>query len=336
MPAASLLALLLAAPPAVGDISIDPAALAAAGRQLDQAVESGRIVGGSHLVGIDGETVHFAAAGVRDAATGEPFTRETVVRIYSMTKPVVSVAAMTLHEAGKFELDDPVSKYIPAFADATVWEDGKEVPPKRPLTVRDLFRHTSGLAYGGNGVAEVGRRYRAAGLFFGGPSNLYPPEMTLAKAADRLAGVPLLHHPGERFTYGFSTDLLGRLIEVWSGEPLDDYLKTAVFDPLGMTHTDFMVADADRDRLASVHGPGGAVVDAGATSGFREGFPFLSGGGGLVSTIDDYARFCEMLAGGGELDGEPRVEAGDAGIDVHGPTRRRRRGLPVRPRFRPV
>ena len=308
MPAAPLLALLLAAPPA-GPVSIDPAALADARRRLSAAVESDRVVGGSHLVGLNGETPHFAAAGVRDAKTGEPFTRDTVVRVYSMTKPVVSVAAMTLHEAGQFELDDPVSEFIPAFADATVWENGGEVPPKRPVTVRDLFRHTSGLAYGGNGNPAVGGRYRRAGLFFGGPSNLYPPEMTLEQAADRLAEVPLLHHPGERFTYGFSTDLLGRLIEVWSGEPLDEYLKTAVFEPLEMTHTGFMVAEADRDRFASVHGPGGAVVDAAATSRFREGFPFLSGGGGLVSTIDDYARFCEMLAGGGERDGRHVLNA---------------------------
>jgi CubicO group peptidase (beta-lactamase class C family) len=274
----------------------------------ETAVQDGRIAGGAHLVVRDGRTLYSEAAGFGDIQEQTPFTADSILRIYSMSKPITSVAAMRLFEQGKFGLDDPVARFIPAFTNATVLEtvDGKprQVPPKRPITVRDVLRHTTGYSYGDE--ASVREFYEREGLRYWGPHQLFPPKMTIARAAEALARVPALHHPGEKFTYGFSTDLLGRLIEIWSGEPLDRYLQRAVFEPLEMTDTGFAVPREKRARFTSCHTLAEgklAVVDPAASSPFNDGFEFLSGGGGLVSTVRDYANFCQMLVDGGQFKG---------------------------------
>lgn len=289
--------------------NISPAALAQAKAELHQAVEAGQIAGGAHLVFHRGQTACFEIAGVSDIEDKTPFRADTILRIYSMTKPIVSVAAMGLYERGKFQLDDLVAKYIPAFQQATVLApDGgspKLVPPKRAMTIRDVFRHTTGYSYG-DGNPKVREYYEREGLLYRPPHGMLPPDMTIEKAAEALARIPALQHPGERFTYGFSTDLLGRLIEVWSGQPLDEYLRQAVFVPLQMADTGFSVPPGKRHRFATCHTwQDGklAIADKAAGSPFNDGFAFLSGGGGLVSTMQDYANFCQMLVEGGQFKG---------------------------------
>ena len=175
---------------------------------------------------------------------------------FSMTKPITSVAAMTLFEQGKFQLDDPVAKYIPAFEKTTVLaSDGdsqKVVPAKRQITIRDVFRHTTGFSYG-NGHPNVKEYYARERMLYRPPQGMLPPKMTIKEAAEALARIPALHHPGERFTYGFNTDLLGRLIEVWSGKSLDKYMRQTIFEPLEMADTGFSVPPEWRDRFASCH-----------------------------------------------------------------------------------
>ncbi len=274
--------------------------------QLHAAVEAGELAGGAHLVGRGGKTVYLEVAGVCDIEDQRPFAADIIVRIYSMTKPITSVAAMTLYEQGKFELDDPVSRFIPAFAETTVLEgegdSQKIVPAKRPITVRDVFRHTTGFSYGdGPGIDQY---YERKGLHYRPPAGMLPPNLTIEQAAEALARIPALHHPGEKFTYGFNTDLLGRLIEIWSGEPFDRYLRHAVLEPLEMVDTGFSVPPDKRTRFASCHTLQDgklAILDKATSSPFNEGFVFVSGGGGLVSTISDYANFCQMLVDDGKF-----------------------------------
>jgi len=286
---------------------ISPETRAASKKLVRDAIAKGSVAGAAHLVIQHGKVVHLDSAGVADIETKQPFTEDTIVRIYSMTKPITSVAAMALFEAGKFELDDPVSKYIPAFKKAKVFTGGKGNTrlgnPKRPLTVRDVFRHTTGYSYGGGKSLDAHKR---EGMRYHGTGAMWPPSMSIEKAAEALSRIPLLHQPGERFTYGYSTDLLGRLIEVWSGQSLAEYMQESVLKPLEMRDTGFSVPEGNRDRFASCHttrdGKLG-IVDKNTTSRFNEGFEFLSGGGGLVSTIRDYGNFCQMLADRGTFKG---------------------------------
>jgi CubicO group peptidase (beta-lactamase class C family) len=281
---------------------------------LHGAIDSPEIAGTSLLIVRDGEEVLFDAGGVADVDNSKPFGRETIVRIYSMTKPITSVAAMILFEQGKFGLDDPVSRFIPAFASTTVLEkDGEAtrvVPAKRQITVRDVFRHTTGFSYGDGDPSPL-KYYEREGMRYRPPAAMLPPEMSIEKGAAALARIPALHHPGERFTYGFSTDLLGRLIEVWSGKSLDQYLKETLFDPLEMVDTAFSIPESKRARFASCHilKEGElVVVDGAEASEFNGGFEFLSGGGGLLSTIDDYGKFCQMLVDWGSVGGKSLIK----------------------------
>jgi len=287
--------------------SIAPEAFAESRRLVRQAIAEGKVAGAAHLVIHRGKVAHLDTAGLADIESRKPFTADTIVRIYSMTKPITSVAAMTLFEAGKFKLDDPVSQFIPAFKNVKVFAPDKGatnlVKPKRPITVRDVLRHTTGYSYGGGKARQAHER---EGMRYHGPGGMWPPAMNIEQAAEALARIPLLHHPGERFTYGFSTDLLGRLIEVWSGKPLDRFLQQAVFDPLEMKDTGFSVPKSKRSRLASCHTTRDgklAVLDKSTSSRFNEGFEFVSGGGGLLSTLRDYGNFCQMLVNGGVFKG---------------------------------
>ena len=283
-----------------------------AAAQLQQEVTSKKIAGGMHLVLHAGKVVHFGLAGVADIEEGGRLEKDALMRIFSMSKPITSVAAMQLWEQGKFRLDDPVARFIPSFADIKVriTRNGKTelVSPLRPISVRDLLRHTSGFSYGRDYGDQVLQDHRRQGVLYGGMKNMFPPEMTIAQAADALARVPLLHHPGEQFTYGFNTDVLGRLIEVWSGERLNHYMQKAIFDPLEMRDTGFFVPGEKAARFASCHAvEEGKIVVVDRVSPhnpYIRGMKFLSGGGGLVSTMEDYARFCLMMMAGGELRGQ--------------------------------
>lgn len=299
------------------EVGLDPERLARIPAFLEERyLGPGRLPGFTLLVDRGGRTAMFSCQGHADVASGAPLRPDTIVRIYSMSKPVTSVAIMALYEEGRFQLDDPVSAFLPGWGDLRVWSDGdpnryRTTFPDREVQVRDLLTHTSGLTYGFMGRHPVDALYRAHGIG--------SPELTLAEQCDRLAGLPLLFSPGARWSYSVATDVLGRLVEVISGQPFDEFLQERIFDPLGMADTGFWVPEERAERLATNYAvpdlspfglPDGAsggdmvAIDVGATSTYRQRPVFLSGGGGLVSTAADYLRFCRMLLQGGRLDGQ--------------------------------
>ncbi len=268
-------------------------------------VEPGKIPGSIALVARRGQVCYLDIQGHRDLERGLPMTEDTILRIYSMTKPVTSLAMMTLHEQGLFSLDDPVHRFIPAWKDLRVWKAGsyplfETVPAERPMTIRDLFMHTSGLTYDFLRASNIDYAYRK--LQVGNPK----PGYTLQHMIDELAQLPLVFSPGACWNYSLSTDVLGYLIEVLSGQSLPDYLRTAIFEPLGMTDTHFEIPSDKVERFASCYtrnlNKGKDLTDDARDSEFAAR-SFHSGGGGLVSTVGDYYRFCEMLLGGGTRDG---------------------------------
>jgi CubicO group peptidase (beta-lactamase class C family) len=274
-------------------------------RLLDGYVESGLLPGWQVVISRDGEIAHAATSGSRDVEHGLPVEDDTIWRIYSMTKPVVSVAAMALYEEGAFELKDEVARWLPAFGESRVWREGTELKPQtngltEPMRMWHLLTHTSGLTYGFHHAHPVDALHRAAGFEWTFPSGL-----DLAACCDAWAGLPLLFQPGSEWNYGVSTDVLGRVLEVIEGKPLDQVLRERVLDPLGMHETGF--AATDTDRLAALYTPDprtGRATRNDALGAVGTHVPAcLSGGAGLVSTAGDYLRFCEMLLGGGERDG---------------------------------
>ncbi|MBA63305.1 MAG: hypothetical protein CMJ76_13185 [Planctomycetaceae bacterium] len=277
--------------------------------EISRATKAGEIEGGMILVHVDGRQVLLDVQGYHDLEDKLKFKADSLLRIYSMTKPITSVVAMTLWEQGKFKLDDPVASYIPSFKHVKVGVVVKDkmtrTAPKRPLTVRDLLAHTSGYSYSPAAGTPFGREYRSRGVFYT-HSGMYPPKMSIREAADQLAQIPLQHQPGERWTYGLNVDILGALIEIWSGESLEKYMKRSVFKPLKMKDTFFDIPKNKLDRFVSCHtweGDRQVIIDKWSESSYRDGFEFHSGGGGLVSTIGDYSQFSQMLAGWGQLDG---------------------------------
>ncbi|MBV9562105.1 MAG: beta-lactamase family protein [Bradyrhizobium sp.] len=274
-------------------------------RYLQGEVDANRIPGAVMLIQRNGRTAYFKSFGVRDPATKEPMTPDTIFRIYSMSKPITTVAAMMLVEEGRLRLDDPLSKYIPAFAGVMVGvetkgEDGAQhldlVPAKRPITIQDLMRHTSGLTYGFFGEGLVKKAYVDAGLGAGDVDN--------AEFVDRLAKLPLAYQPGTTWDYSQSVDVLGRVIEVISGKSLYQFEKERLLDPLGMKDTGFYVTDPAKQSLVAEPFPNDRKIGAGAAIGDpRVARKMESGGGGMVSTIGDYARFAQMILSGGTLDG---------------------------------
>ncbi len=262
-------------------------------------IDIGRVPGTVALVARRGKVAHFEALGARDPASAAGMHKDSLFRIYSMTKPVVSVAAMMLWEEGRFLLGDPLPKYLPEFADRKVAvERGGRielVPAARDITLQDLLRHTSGLTYEFRGDAPVQKMYMEA--------KTYRRNQTNAEQAATLAALPLMYQPGTRWEYSRSTDVLGRIIEVLTGDSLGEVLAERILKPLGMTDTDFFVPPAKHQRLAE---PFARDPDTGAEVQLlevRDRPSFESGGGGLVSTAMDYARFLQMLLNGGTLDG---------------------------------
>jgi CubicO group peptidase (beta-lactamase class C family) len=285
---------------------LDPDRLARIDRHFRAYVDDGRLPGWLVLVSRHGRIAYTSHCGWRDLEARLPVEPDTLFRIYSMTKPVTSVAAMMLYEEGAFELSDPVSRFIPSFAGMRVYVKGPAAKPVTvaaiaPVTIQHLLTHTSGLTYGFHRVHVVDELYRGAGFEWGSP-----PGMDLAGCCDAWASLPLAFQPGAEWNYSVSTDVLGRVIEVVSGQPLDTFFAERIFGPLGMIDTRFFVDGDDAQRLAAlyVRGPDGRATrhDAFGKAALRPP-AFLSGGGGLVSSAADYLRFARMLAGQGQLDG---------------------------------
>ena len=287
-------------------VGLNSAQLARIGEHLRKRyLEPGKIPGYQVLVSRDDQVCYHEAAGLRDIERGTSLAPDSVFRIYSMTKPITSIALMTLYERGLFSLEDPVHRFIPQWRDLRVWKAGAwplfdTVPCERPMTVRDLLMHTSGLTYDFLRASNIDRAYRKQGV--ARPM----PGYTLADMVDQLAALPLEFSPGERWNYSVATDVLGYLVEVISGKPFDEYLQSVIFDPLGMVDTGFNIRDDQVSRFASCYQRNLAkeleLNDDGQASDYRDR-SFFSGGGGLVSTMADYYRFCRMLGNGGTLEG---------------------------------
>ena len=291
--------------PAESAGSFSRAGLERVGDYIRNEIATGKIPGAILLIQQHGNPVYFENFGVRDVATRLPMSADTIFRLYSMSKPITSVAAMMLVEDGKLKLDDPVSNYIPAFAEAKVGvekrdDDGRltlvDEPLERPITIKDLLRHTSGLTYGWYGGDLLRARHADAALYSHDPTN--------AEFAERIAKLPLAEQPGMRWDYGHSTDVLGRVIEVASGKTLFQFEKERLLDPLGMTETVFRVIDAaKRPRIAEPMPQDRAISPVTNVRDPMAPRKAESGGGGMMGTIDDYARFAQMLLNGGTLEG---------------------------------
>lgn len=274
-------------------------------------VDAGRIAGGQVVVARHGHVGYFRSFGLRDLERARPVEDDTIWRVYSMTKPITGVALLSLYERGLFQLNDPVARYIPQWRDLKVrerGEDGSErvVDPQRPMTVRDLMMHMSGLGYADGPTL----RERISGENPAARERFTPgrgPGATLQTMVEHYAQFSLEFHPGTHWYYSISTDVCARLVEIISGQRFDDYLRETIFGPLGLDDTGFMVPDEKVDRFAACYrrdsGKKLTLVDDPQSSGYRQEPSFLSGGGGLVSTTPDYLRFCQMLLGGGEVDG---------------------------------
>ncbi len=280
-------------------------------------VDHGVFAGINTLIARRGRVVHAGEFGWRDKEAGSPMTADTIFRLYSQTKPIICTALMTLLEEGRFRLIEPLAKYIPAFGAVKVLEaDGRLVAPIRPILIRDLMTHMSGLSYHFVEETGVGKMYTEA--------KLLGAHHSLEAAIDDLARFPLAFQPGSKWRYSVGIDVVGRLIEVISGRPLGAFLRERLFEPLGMADTAFGVPPEKRNRLAAMYGRPD-IFDAGVTTGSEyvawlggvndridvsKTYPvdspdvFMRGGHGLFSTIGDYFRFAQMLANGGELDGE--------------------------------
>jgi CubicO group peptidase (beta-lactamase class C family) len=286
---------------------------------VQQSIDDKRIAGMVTLVIRHGQVAWFEAQGSADREANKPMRTDSMFRICSMTKPITSTAVMMLYEEGKFLLEDPISKYLPEFKNPKILVKpatgpSYTVPAKREITIQDLLRHTSGLTYPWN--ADLGQAYNDAGVGDG----LAQYDGTIADSVKRLAGLPILFNPGDRFEYSLSVDVLGRLVEVVSGMPLDQFFKTRILDPLGMKDTCFYLPEDKVPRLAAAYVyydgkglsrfPEGTIAEA--TSIFSADYPYkgprklFSGGAGLSSTAMDYARFCLMMLDGGKL-GDVRI-----------------------------
>ena len=284
---------------------------------MEKHVAEQKIAGGVILLARHGKTAHLGAYGMMDVEAEKPMKPDTIFRIASMTKQITSVAVMMLYEEGHFRLREPVSNFIPAFKEMRVLpsEDAEDsaapVPATRQITIWNLLTHTSGLTYHWN--AQLGPQYNDAGITHG----LLQDESTLAEKMQVLATIPLLHQPGARVEYGLSIDVLGYLVEVASGMPLDQFFSERIFKPLGMTDTHFFLPEAKRERIATVYerigsGPIMRKSQEPTVNGtliYSTDYPYngprtyFSGGAGLVSTAPDYARFAQMMLNGGEFDG---------------------------------
>ena len=265
---------------------------------MQRWVDDGKIPGALTMIAREGKLVHLEKVGLQDIATATPIEFDTIFRIYSMTKPITSVAVMMLYEEGHYQLNSPVSDFIPAFKDMKVYANHGDaiVDAEREMTIKHLLTHTSGLIYGGDWVHPINDRYREATFFDG----------DLEHMVNELGKIPLLHQPGDAWNYGMSTDVLGYLVEVVSGMPFAEFLTKRILEPLGMVDTDFSVPKEKADRYATLYEPtedgGIQVLENPPVSTGPLSF-FHAGGAGLQSTAADYLRFCQMMLNEGELNG---------------------------------
>jgi CubicO group peptidase (beta-lactamase class C family) len=283
------------------EVGLDPRQLARVDAHLARYVDAGKLPGWQLVITRRGEVAHASVYGQRDVEAGAPVTPDTLWRVYSMTKPVTSVAAMMLWEQGRFELTDEISRWLPEFANPRVYDKGSTlkpytVPAVEPIRMWHLLTHTSGLTYGFLQTSVVDALYRAAGYDL-----LPPPGVDLAEACQAWANLPLLFQPGTRWGYSVATDVLGRLVEIISGQRLDEFFAERIFGPLGMTDTRWWVGGADTERLAALYVPNPAPAVGGVlrydTLGdeARREPTLLAGGAGLICTAADYHRFTQML-----------------------------------------
>jgi len=284
------------------------------GTAVQRSINDKRIAGAVTLVARRGRVVWFKPQGMADREAGKAMSPDTMFRICSMTKPITSAAVMMLYEEGRFLLDDPLSKYLPEFKNPKVLAkpasgEPYSIPASKEITIRDLLRHTSGLTYHWN--PDLGPMYKSANVAHG----LLPYDGTIEDSVKHLAALPLLFNPGDRWEYSLSVDVLGRLVEVVSGKPLDEFCRTRIFEPLGMKDTYFYPPDNKRERLATAYTyyaekglnrfPETPITEGSFT--YSADYPYsgpkelFSGGAGLVSTAADYARFCQMMLDGGKV-----------------------------------
>ena len=281
----------LASPESVGFSTAGIKAFQDAMRAL---VDEGKLAGVTSLVARHGKVVHFDAYGVKNLETKAPLTKDTIFRIASMTKPIVGVAMMMLWEEGKWTLDDPVSKHIPQFAGLKVKTPNGEVPQTRPMTMRQLMSHSAGFDTSGGYDGQ----------------NLTDRTQPLQAMIDKLAKLPLAAQPGSDWRYGPSVDIQGYIVEKLSGQPLDVFLRTRIFEPLRMNDTGFWVDPAKQDRITNIHtySPDKKIITAPSQGNPTRKPVFLSGSGGLQSTTEDYFKFAQMLLNGGEANGKRLIK----------------------------
>jgi len=289
-----------------GAVGLDGERLERIDRHFREYVDDGRLPGWTIVVARRGKVAHLSSYGMRDVEAGLAVEPDTIFRLYSMTKPVTSVAAMMLYEEGLFELKEPVHRFLPSFRDQRVYQRGSAfdpvtLPSPEPMRMWHLLSHTSGLTYPFFYAHPVDAIYRAAGFDYG-----KVPDLDLAQAADLWGTFPLLFVPGTEWNYSVSTDVLGRVVEVLSGQTLDAFFAERIFAPLGMADTGFSVPEEDHGRLAALYNLAPKRTFARAEGEGRQVLSppkMLSGGGGLVGTAHDYHRFVQMLVGEGALDG---------------------------------
>ncbi len=305
------------------EVGLSPDRLERINKTFEGYIDRKEAAGALALIARRGKIGYMQTWGDRDREAGKGMTEDTIFRIYSMSKPITSVAVMMLYEEGHFFLDDPVARFLPELAKMQVQIETRDPatgavtienkPATRQITIRDLLRHTAGLSYGIFGNTQVDQQYRAAGIL--------AEDKTIADTVEKLGGIPLRFEPGTHWHYSVSVDVAGRLVEVISGQSFDKFLQERLFDPLGMVDTGFVVPEEKWDRFSVLYTPKGTEVDREAflrggpstkeieplesndLSDFAEGSTYFSGGGGLVSTARDYLRFCQMMLDGGQLDG---------------------------------
>ncbi|HKS20844.1 MAG TPA: serine hydrolase domain-containing protein [Bradyrhizobium sp.] len=279
--------------------------LARIGEFFRNEVSAGKIAGAILLIQQHGKPVYKESFGYQDVASKTPITDKTIFRLFSMTKPITSVAAMTLVDDGKIKLDDPLAIYIPSFATAKVGvekktENGEKLlelePLKRPISILHLLTHTSGITYGFYGDSMVRKAY--------GSARIYDGDFDNKELAERIAALPLAEQPGTLWDYGHSTDVLGRVIEVASGKPLLQYEKERLLDPLGMTDTEYYVTDPEKQKRMAQPLPNDRDYRVGVEGGPDRFMTWESGGGGMVSTLADFSKFAQMILNGGKYEGK--------------------------------
>lgn len=302
--------------PSPASVNISEARLGRIDQLLQQSIDNGYICGAVGFIARDGKIIYNKAFGYDDPGKKVPLKKEAIFRIASQTKAITSVAVMILFEEGRFLLDDPISKYIPAFAKPKVLDKFNKadssyttVPAKREITIRDLLTHTSGIDYAQIGSDQMKAIYTKAGI----PAGFVSDKIILADAINKLAKLPLVHQPGQRFTYGLNIDVLGYLVEVVSGKSLDQFFRERIFEPLEMNDTYFYLPKDKLERLVNVNTEDKDQKlikwDNKTFEGVSADYPksngtYYAGGAGLVSTIKDYAVFLQMMVNGGEYNGK--------------------------------